>query len=321
VLRARGLSVKRGDRVVVDAVDLDVRRGEVVVLLGPNGAGKSTLLHALAGLIAPSGGELEADGRVAAALQAPALARRSVLANVEAALSWWGVPREQRRARASAALARLGAEHLADRHAGTLSGGEARRVHLARVLAVDAAVLLLDEPFAGLDAATRADLLYDAASVLRDPSRAVLVIVHDRADAWALADRVGVLLDGRIEAIGTSTEVLERPATRRVAEFVGFTGWVEEGAAVRMTRPVDVALDRAGDLRGRVVRRIPVEDGIRLEVELAHGRLVTVTPPPGPEPGANVRLRVTGGVRFAREHAAAPWTTPSASEPSPPPSG
>ena len=321
MLRARGLSVKRGDRQVVHGVDLEVRRGEVVVLLGPNGAGKSTLLAALAGLIAPSGGDVEADGRVAAALQAPALARRSVVANLEIALSWWGVPRDQRRARAAAALARLGAEHLAERHAATLSGGEARRVHLARALSVDAAVLLLDEPFAGLDAATRADLLYDAASVLRDPGRAVLVIVHDRAEAWALGDRVGVLLDGRIEALGPPGEVLERPTTRRVAEFVGFTGYVEDGAGVRLARPVDVELDQGGDLHGRVIRRIPVEDGIRVEVELEHGRLVTVTTPPGPDPGTNVRLRLTGGVRFDRGQPAAAWTTSSASEPSPPPSG
>ena len=194
-------------------------------------------------------------------------------------------------------------------------------MHLARALSVDAAVLLLDEPFAGLDAATRADLLYDAASVLRDPGRAVLVIVHDRAEAWALGDRVGVLLDGRIEALGPPGEVLERPTTRRVAEFVGFTGYVEDGAGVRLARPVDVELDQGGDLHGRVIRRIPVEDGIRVEVELEHGRLVTVTTPPGPDPGTNVRLRLTGGVRFDRGQPAAAWTTSSASEPSPPPSG
>jgi ABC-type sulfate/molybdate transport systems ATPase subunit len=321
VLRARGLTVKRGGREVVHDLDLEVARGEVVVLLGPNGAGKSTLLAALAGLIAPSRGDVEHDGRVAAALQAPAMARRSVRANVEAALAWWGVPRDERGARATTALARLRADHLAERHAATLSGGEARRVHLARALSVESPNLLLDEPFAGLDPATRADLLYDAASVLRDPGRAVLVIVHDRAEAWALADRVAVLLDGRIEALGPPSEVLDRPPTRRVAEFVGFTGWVQDGDGVRLTRPTQVVLDPAGEHRGTVSRRVPVEDGIRIEVELEHGHLVAIGTPPGPEPGTTVRLRVVGGVRFGRAAGAAPWTTPSASEPSPPPSG
>jgi ABC-type sugar transport system ATPase subunit len=317
VLRARGLAVRRGPHEIVRDVDLDVHSGEVVVLVGPNGAGKSTLLAALAGLLPAAEGTIETDGRVAAALQAPALARRSVQANVEAALAWWGVPREQRAERATAALTRLGADQLATRHAATLSGGEARRVHLARALAVDAGVLLLDEPFAGLDAATRAELLYDAASVLRDPSRAVLVIVHDRAEAWALADRVGVLLDGRLQAIGPPQEVLEHPQSRAVAEFVGFDGWVLERGGVLLTRPSHVELDPDGDRSGRVTRCIPVEDGVRVELEVDRGHLVTVAAPPGPEPGALVRLRLTGGVRFADPPS---WTTPSASELQQPPS-
>jgi ABC-type sulfate/molybdate transport systems ATPase subunit len=300
VLRGRGVAVARAGVEVVLNVDIDVRAGEVVVLLGPNGAGKSTLLAALAGLLPVSGGQVERRGRVATALQAPALARRSARANVEAALAWWGVPRRERSRRAVAALDAIGARALTERPAGTLSGGEARRVHLARVLALEPDALLLDEPFAGLDQPTRAELLYDAASTLRDDRRATLVVLHDRVEAWALADRVLVMLGGRIVADGAPSEVFGAPPTPEVAAFVGFAGQIEEDGGVRMLRPQDVALADDGPLRARVTRLVPVEEGVRVELALDHGRVVAMAPAPGPTPGAEVSLRLLGGVRFAR---------------------
>ncbi|HZV73048.1 MAG TPA: ATP-binding cassette domain-containing protein [Conexibacter sp.] len=299
VLSAAGLVVARGDRVLLDRLDLELRRGEVVAVLGPNGVGKSTLLAVLAGLLPAAGGRIERHGRVAAALQAPALARRSVRANVEAALAWWGVPRAERRARAEQALARLGAERLAERAAGELSGGEARRVHLARALALGADALLLDEPFAGLDAPTRGELLHDTASALRDPGRATLLVLHDRAEAWALADRLLVLLDGRLAAQGPPPHVLERPPSIDVAAFLGFSGRIRErDGTIRCVRPAQVALDPAGELTGTVRRRIPEEDGVLCEVELDDGRVQVRAPHPGPAEGEAVRLRVEAGVRF-----------------------
>jgi ABC-type sulfate/molybdate transport systems ATPase subunit len=195
----------------------------------------------------------------------------------------------------------MGARDLAERPARALSGGEARRVHLARALALEADVLLLDEPFAGLDVPTRAELLYDAASALRDPRRATLVVVHDRAEAWALADRVLVMLDGRVAAEGAPDAVFATPPTPDVARFVGFVGRIEdESGAVRMLRPQDVALDPAAALRARVTRLVPVEDGVRVELSLDRGRLVALTPAPGPDPGAEVGVRLLGGVSFPR---------------------
>jgi tungstate transport system ATP-binding protein len=300
VLRARGLAVARAGVEVVRGVDLDLRAGEVVVVIGPNGAGKSTLLAALGGLLPAARGSIERAGRVAAALQAPALANRTARANVEAALQWWGVPRRQRTDRALAALQAIGARGLADRPARTLSGGEARRVHLARALALEADALLLDEPFAGLDAPARAELLYDAASALRDERRATLVVVHDRAEAWALADRVVVLLDGSVAADGAPTDVFARPPSPEVAQFVGFAGRLDEQGALCLLRPQDVALDDGAPLRARVTRLIPVEDGVRVELSLDHGRLVALAPAPGPPAGAEVGVRLLGGVTFPR---------------------
>jgi ABC-type nitrate/sulfonate/bicarbonate transport system ATPase subunit len=300
VLRARGVAVARAGVEVVGGVDLDLRAGEVVVVIGPNGAGKSTLLAALAGLLPVARGTVERNGRVAAALQAPALANRTARANVEAALQWWGVPRRARGDRALAALQAIGARGLADRPSRALSGGEARRVHLARALALEADALLLDEPFAGLDAPARAELLYDAASALRDARRATLVVVHDRAEAWALADRVVVLLDGAVAADGPPAAVFARPPTPAVAAFVGFAGRLEEPGTLRLLRPQDVALDEDAPLRARVTRLVPVEDGVRVELALEHGRLVALAPAPGPAPGAEVGVRLLGGVTFPR---------------------
>jgi ABC-type sulfate/molybdate transport systems ATPase subunit len=298
LLRARDVSVARAGAEIVRNVDLDLRGGEIVVLVGPNGAGKSTLIAALAGLLTTSRGSVERHGRVAFALQSGALARRSARANVEAALAWWGVDRRERRDLALSALQAIGARALADRPAGSLSGGEARRVHLARALALGADLLLLDEPFAGLDAPTRAELLYDATSALRDSRRATLVVVHDRAEAWALADRVLVMQSGRIAAAGPPDAVFTDPPTPEVAAFVGFAGRFEENGMLHLLRPQDVALDDTAPLRGRVTRLVPVEDGVRVEVAVEGGSLVAVTPAPGPETGVEVGVRLLGGVSF-----------------------
>jgi ABC-type sulfate/molybdate transport systems ATPase subunit len=299
LLRCEHLTVRRGKRPVLDDVSVELHAGELVALLGPNGAGKSTLLDALAGALPPAEGRIERQGRVAVALQAPDLARRTALDNVTLALAWWGVPRHQRRDRARAALEALGAGHLAERTASTLSGGERRRVHIARALAVHPDVLLLDEPFAGLDGEARASLLEDASSALRSASRATLVVVHDRAEAWALADRLLILIDGQLVAAGPPRELLEHPPTPLVARFLGFDGLLREESAVIMTRPSHVILDPAGALSGRVTRAVPLEDGVRLELQLDNGHLYAVAPLPAPRLGDSVRVRVDGGVRFA----------------------
>ena len=300
LLACEHLSVRRGEREVLRDVSIDVRAGELVALLGPNGAGKSTLMEALAGSLPAAAGSVQRNGRVALALQAPDLARRTVRVNVELALGWWGVPRPQRRERAEAALAAMKADHLGRRAATTLSGGERRRVHLARAVSVRPDVLLLDEPFAGLDAAARGALLDDTGEALRAWTSAALVVVHDRAEARALADRLLILLEGRLVADGPPRELLERPPTVEVARFLGFDGTLSrEGGGVLLTRPHHVAVDPSGPLRARVERVIPLEDGVRLELALVNGRLYAVSDLPGPRVGEEVAFRVAGGVRFA----------------------
>jgi ABC-type sulfate/molybdate transport systems ATPase subunit len=301
LLACRALSVMRGRREILHGIDAELRAGEVTALLGPNGAGKSTLLAALAGALAPAQGSVECRGRIALALQSPDLARRSVLANVTTALAWWGVPRAERRDRALAALSTLGAEDLARRAANELSGGERRRVHLARAIAVQPDVLMLDEPFAGLDGTARSDLLADVAGVLRDPARATLVVVHDRAEAWALADRLLVLIDGRLLADGSPGQMLSAPPSAAVARFLGYDGELRDGEGeLLLTRPSHVALDPGGPLRATVTRVIPTEDGARVELALEHGTLSASVDGPPPAAGASVGVTLRGGVRFPR---------------------
>jgi ABC-type sulfate/molybdate transport systems ATPase subunit len=298
LLRATGLTVARGPRTVLRDVDLQLRGGELVALLGPNGAGKSTLLEALSGALVPVTGSIERHGSVAVALQSAEMARRSVLANLTAALGWWGVPRPQRAQRAREALEAIGAGHLARRPATALSGGERRRVHLARVLAVRPDVLLLDEPFAGLDPEVRAALLRDVERALRSPERATLVVVHDRAEAWALADRLLILIDGEIVADGPPATLLSAPPSALVARFLGYDGELRDGDELLLTRAAHVTIDDAGPYAATVARAIGLEDGVRLELTLADGRLSTVAQLPAPRVGESIRVRVDGGVRF-----------------------
>jgi ABC-type sugar transport system ATPase subunit len=300
LLRCEHLSVRRGAREVLTDISLELRVGELVALLGPNGAGKSTLLDAIAGSLPVAGGRIERHGRIAVALQSGDLAHRTALANVTAALQWWGVPRRERAALAAAALSLLGAEHLADRQADSLSGGERRRVHLARAIAVRPDILMFDEPFAGVDVETRSTLLEDSLSAIRSSSRATLVVVHDRTEAWAMADRLLILLDGRLVASGAPDQLLESPPTRAVARFLGFDGMLEDGEGVLLTRPPHVVIDPDGPLDARVTSAIPLEDGVRLALALDRGSLYAVAGRPAPSPGERVRLRLVGGARFPR---------------------
>jgi ABC-type sulfate/molybdate transport systems ATPase subunit len=301
LLRASSLVVRRGTNEVLHDITLDLVPGEVLAVLGPNGAGKSTLLETFGDVLTPAAGSIERYGRVATAMQSPDLARRSARANVELALAWWGVPRRERRNRAMDALSAMRADHLASRSAASMSGGERRRVHLARAVAIRPDILLLDEPFAGLDPASRAALLDDTGSAIRASARAVVLVVHDRAEAWALADRLIVLIAGRIAAEGAPRELLDHPPTPEVARFLGFVGETRDRDGVLLTRPTHVHLDPDGDVTARVTRLIPLEDGARADLATAAGQLSALVPYPGPLVGDEVRVRIGGGVRFAVE--------------------
>jgi ABC-type sulfate/molybdate transport systems ATPase subunit len=207
---------------------LDLLAGEVLAVLGPNGAGKSTLLRALAGLEPKAHGRVErrVAGPVTMVFQRPVAFSGSVLHNLRVALSGERLSRAQARARAEEALEHFGIARLAARRAATLSDGELRRLALARAFARRPAVLLLDEPFEDLDAPGQQALSLDLRRAISGTEVAVAVVTHELRRALLLADRVAVLLDGRLAQQGPREAVLARPASAAVASVVGMANLV-----------------------------------------------------------------------------------------------
>ena len=200
------------------AVAVDVGVGEVVAVVGPNGAGKTTLLRAIAGLVPLRRGHVDVGGDIGMVFQgAPLFPHLSAIENVA-----FG-PRAQGRSRADAAevartwLQRVGAEELAHLRPDALSGGQAQRVAIARAMAVEPALLLLDEPFAALDAGARVELR----RCIRSLDVARLLVTHDVTDALALADRIVVLEDGRVVQEGPVDAVAAAPRSAYAADLVG----------------------------------------------------------------------------------------------------
>jgi tungstate transport system ATP-binding protein len=234
LLELRNLLVHRGDRVVLDLPSLDVGRGETLAIAGPNGAGKSTLLLVIARLLKPTRGELRFAGqrtealnileyrrRLALVMQEPLLLNRTVFENVALGLRFRRVRAEERARRVGEWLERLGIAHLADRRGSHLSGGEARRASLGRALVLQPELLLLDEPFSGLDAPTRARLMADLRAILAETGTTAIFITHHLEEALQLSSRLAVMLSGAIRQIGAPDAVLAAPADAEVAAFLG----------------------------------------------------------------------------------------------------
>jgi ABC-type sulfate/molybdate transport systems ATPase subunit len=277
LLELRDVEVHAGDRVILDIDRLAVAAGEVLAVLGLNGAGKSTLLRVAGGLRAPDRGTTRLDGELAvparlraasaAVLQRPLLRRASVRANVETGLRFRHVARSERARRAHDWLNRLALGPLADRPAHSLSGGEAQRVSIARALALEPRLLLLDEPFAGLDAPTRAELLADIRDVLAATDTGALFVTHDRHEAAAIGDRIAILHAGALRQIGLTATVLDGPADPVCARLLGYDNVLSAALASRLldtpstgpvaVRAADVEL-RPDGAKGRLARQLGV---------------------------------------------------------------
>ncbi|MBP1302755.1 MULTISPECIES: ABC transporter ATP-binding protein [unclassified Curtobacterium] len=242
--------------VLVPERDVDVRLtigpDECVALVGPNGAGKSTVVEALAGLLRTRDGSVVLAGRdltsvpthrrrVGLVAQRPDLfAHRTVAGNVAFGPRATGAGRREARHRAATALAAVGASVLADRSPTTLSGGQAQRVAVARALATEPALLLLDEPTTALDVDARTEVRAALRAALR--GRPTLLVTHDPLEAVTLADRVVVLQDGRVVEEGRTEAVLRQPRTPFSASFSGLV--LVPGTAT----PTGIALDGGGEL-------------------------------------------------------------------------
>jgi iron(III) transport system ATP-binding protein len=341
-IRAMGVSKAFGPVRAVDGLDLDVAEGEICALLGPSGCGKTTMLRLLAGFEAPDAGSITLGGEVIAGgrtFVAPEHRRigmvfqdyalfphLTVEGNVLYALGGRGGRRSAgARARVREVLELVGLADLGARQPHELSGGQQQRVALARALAGTPALVLLDEPFSGLDAGLRARVRQEVRAILLAAGVTALFVTHDQEEALSLADRVAVMRDGRVEQIGTPEEVYGRPASRWVAEFLGEAdvlpgtvrdGWVEcelarvpaEGVAAGdaevLVRPESVGLSYGPGAGGRteleavVVEREFFGHDQLVHVELPSGRRLRSRSLSYPvwHPGDRVRVQLDGPV-------------------------
>jgi thiamine transport system ATP-binding protein len=293
-LSVRDLTVRFGDTAAVDDVDLEVPAGSVTAVLGPSGCGKSTLLRAIAGLEAPARGSLSYAGDDLAGVpthkrgfalmfqDGQLFSHQSVARNV-------GYPLRLRHRSASATAVRVaellelvGLAGYADRMPATLSGGERQRVALARSLAVQPRMLLLDEPLSALDRDLRERLAGELHGILRRAGTTALLVTHDQEEAFAIADRMAVMRAGRLVQAGTVADVWQHPVDAWTARFLGYATVLDGAAAVALREVIApradwtqvalrrsaIRLDPGGPLTATVISARATPEQLRLELDV-----------------------------------------------------
>lgn len=271
-------AVAFGSTRALDGVNLTISAEEIVVVLGPSGCGKSTMLRAIAGLQPLIRGAVEIDGRnvtdvaphdrgIGMMFQDPTLfPHRNVAANIEFGLRMEKVPAARRAARVSEMLGLVGLDGFDDKAVDTLSGGEAQRVALARALAPQPQLVLLDEPFGALDRALRDRLVDDVPRLLRATRTAAVHVTHDHEEAFALADRIAVMDQGRILRTDTPQNLVADPQTETVARFLGHSNIVGAADDRRVIRRDAATVDTNGELTTTVTATRFRGDGFDVEM-------------------------------------------------------
>jgi iron(III) transport system ATP-binding protein len=329
MIRLEGVSKRFGDVRAVHETSLCVERGEVLALLGPSGCGKTTLLRLVAGFERPDAGAVEVGGRLVASRDAwiPPEQRRVGMVFQDYALFphltvadnvGFGLPRRERAARVPGLLETVGLAGLGGRYPFELSGGQQQRVALARALAPAPELILLDEPWSNVDASFRESLRAEVTEIVRPLGVTVVLVTHDREEAFSLADRIALMRDGTVVQEGTCEELYFAPRSRWAAEFVGAgnvlagsvrgdrvdtplgsfpaNGAASRAAAEVLIRPELVGLeldpDGSAEVVGREFRGHDVFYRVRLDgIEVVSQRPSTEVVPLG----ARVSIRLHGG--------------------------
>ena len=268
-----GVSKRYGDVTAVASVDLEIASGEFFTMLGPSGSGKTTTLRMIAGFEEPDSGEVRLAGEdvtgvppydreVNTVFQDYALfPHMTVAENVEYGLKIKGVDKKERENRAAEALEMIRLGGYGDRKTTALSGGQQQRVALARAIVNRPKVLLLDEPLGALDLKLREQMQVELKLIQGEVGITFIYVTHDQDEALTMSDRIAVFNDGRIEQIGTPSEVYEQPANPFVANFVGVSNLIERNGGSFTVRPEKIALIEEGEsTAGMEIESGTVED-------------------------------------------------------------
>lgn len=319
-LEVRDLEVRYGEHVAIDDVDLTLPAGEVLAVLGPSGCGKSTLLRAIAGLEPPARGSISYDGQPVDGVpphrrgfallfqEGQLFGHQSVARNIGYPMRLRRRPRAEIAARVEELLEMVGLQGMGDRMPETLSGGQQQRVALARALAVQPRLLLLDEPLSALDRGLREELGAQLREILHGSGTTTLMVTHDQEEAFAVADRMALLREGRLVQEGTLSEVWSAPADPWAAMFLGYACVLEGEPALVVRRAAEpaaawtrVALRRSalhadpnGPLAATVQTVRATPELTRLELDVEGVGAVAGVADPGAEllPGQRIRVRV-----------------------------
>jgi sulfate/thiosulfate transport system ATP-binding protein len=292
MISVSGVTKRFGDYVALDDVSLEVPDGSLTALLGPSGSGKSTLLRIIGGLESPDVGRVVIHGEDQTAV-APqrrgigfvfqhyaAFKHMTVRDNVAFGLTVRKRPKAEIASRVDELLEIVGLAGYQRRYPSQLSGGQRQRMALARALAVEPKVLLLDEPFGALDAKVRADLREWLRKLHEEVHVTTLLVTHDQEEAMSIADQIAVMDHSRIEQVGTPRELYDRPATPFVMRFLGPVTQLGEA----LVRPHDIALSheaRPGSFEAQVARVVHLGFEVRAELVLGDGEEVAVQLPRG----------------------------------------
>jgi tungstate transport system ATP-binding protein len=355
VIRVEGLSRQVGSKTILEAIDLEIYRGEIFTFIGPSGSGKTSVLRLINLLDLPTAGTIIFDGtdttasnavrlsirrRMAMVFQKPAVLNTTVAGNVAFGLKFRGVERSEIDSRVHEALEIVGLLHLADRKAVTLSGGEMQRVAIARALVTRPEVLLLDEPTANLDP-VNTDLIEKLILAIHKRFKTTIILsTHDMVQGQRLADRMGVIINGRIAQIGSIHDIFYRPNGKDIARFVGIdtilNGIVESneeelakvsvGAAVvevitplipgtkvaLFIRPEEVTIAlKDGDLpktsvrnqlTGSITKMVPFGPFVRTTIDFGSHLTALVTRRSADELSLKVGMQVIAGIKASAIH-------------------
>jgi ABC-type Fe3+/spermidine/putrescine transport system ATPase subunit len=270
------LELRYGSHQALDRVSFAIAAGERLCLLGPSGCGKTTTLQIIAGFAVPDAGHVRVDRRDMAGIppekrnigimfQNYALfPHLTVFDNVAFGLRMRGVKRAelQRRVRAALELVRL--PHVIAKHPRQLSGGEQQRIAFARAVVIQPSLLLLDEPFSNLDARLRLEMRSELLNLLQTLNIATVMVTHDQEEAMAIADRIAVMRAGRIEQVGSASDIYDSPASLFVAQFVGESNVFDATVAACTANGVDVDTPGLGRLIAKPQRGLGVAQQVRV---------------------------------------------------------